>query len=481
MTARLSLAVATIGAILAGSFPATAQITVRTERRATNFPTSGFFQFTNIPTNSASDLAHGKSFTIVAGTQSASSSLASLTDGPAQTGPDMPAQSFFAIGNTNNGTEKIRIRMDLEVQHDIGRISSYSWHANSRAPQSYRVYGASFPANSAPDFNAASFQNDTALAALGYTRIAEVKTATTSGGQYGATVTGPIGQHRYLLFDIAPTSSTPRPTFMGEIDIYGTPVPPVIFPLAITPATSPATGFDLRWDSRHARAYRIRTATDFNTPTTQWDVLAENVPTTPPENSFHVPLSGPRRFYTVEEVPAPPVLLADFETNNGGFTTVTESGSNWEYGTPSSGSPALPNAGGFVNSGNNASSRCWGTAIASPGLYQSSTVTRLRSPVIDLGNAAAARLTFAQALDLAFDDTATVNIIHATNDTIIAPAIHTSTDTSPGSANWSSVPPIPLSAALGQPFRLEWVLTTQTFPDFMGWYIDDVRVFLTEE
>jgi hypothetical protein len=50
---------------------------------------------------------------------------------------------------------------------------------------------------------------------LGYTRIATVATALISGGQYGVSINGTIGSHRYLLFDMAPPvwGAGPRPTF----------------------------------------------------------------------------------------------------------------------------------------------------------------------------------------------------------------------------------------------------------------------------
>lgn len=457
--------------------PSMAQVTVTTERIGSGTSTSGVFGFLTIPPNSSTDVANGKLFAVLAGTPATGGPISNLTNGPAQTNQDSVAESFFAIGNVANGTEKIRVQIDLEVPHLLTQINTYSWHANSRAAQAYRVYGAKSPINNAPNFTAAAFQDNDTLSALGYTLIANVATAKTSGGQYGATVAGTIGEYRYLLFDMSPTNlTTPRPTFFGEIDIYGTPTAAPTFPLSIMPSTPPSAGFDLQWQSRHAKAYQLRTSTDLSTPINEWELVAGNITATPPQNLYQVPYAGPRRFYAVEETVAPPLLFANFEQNDGGFTVSTSSGSNWAYGSPTSGSVENPNPGGYVISGNASTTNCWGTVIGNPGYYEPSTVTRLRSPVINLTNALGATLTFAEALDIENGDTAVVNIISANSDTIIAPAIRTSTDTVQSSANWSVVSPISLASGVGQQVRIEWVLTTQAAVDFMGWYIDDVTV-----
>jgi hypothetical protein len=465
---QLALAVAT--AVLGSLSNIRAQVTVTTNRVGTNPSTTGTFMFppNTVPSNSSLDLANGKTFTVLAGAANAAGSISNLTNGLAQKNQDSVAESFFAADN-NNG---IRIQMDLETLHNIERISTYTWHTNSRASQSYRVYGANSPNNSSPNYSAAAFQNDAALTALGYNRIAEVKTATTSGGQYGATVTGTIGQYRYLLFDIATVTSS-RGTFYGEIDIYGTPAGPVRFPLTITPAVTPQTGFDLAWVSKPAKSYHLRTSTDLASPINQWETVAQNILHTQPLNRYNVPQSGPRRFYAVEENPALPLLSENFENNNGGFTVSTTAGSAWQYGTPTSSAPSL---GGEVTTGAESSAKCWGTNIGNPGFYLPNTVTRLRSSVIDLTNVVGANLTFFQAVDLHPDDTAVVNIIDDTTDTVIAAEIFKVVDSDSSSANWASVQPINLSAGVGQKIRIEWVLTGSSFTDYLGLYIDNVSV-----
>ena len=118
-------------------------------------------------------------------------------------------------------TTHIRIQVALASVYDIGEINTFSWHRNSRSRQQYRVYTALAPSNLAPDFTAAAFQDDAALAKLGYTAVASVDTGSHSGGQAGASIHGKIGLNMYVLFDIQPhyLSGVQRSTFHGEIDI----------------------------------------------------------------------------------------------------------------------------------------------------------------------------------------------------------------------------------------------------------------------
>jgi len=256
--------------------------------------------------------------------------------------------------------------------------------------------------------------------------------------------------------------------------------------LTISPATAPGTGFDLEWDSLAGKRYNLRTSTDLAGPVAEWDLLEGNIAATPPANIVNVPADDPRRFYAVEEFDAPPLLSESFEDGDGGFTVVTSEGSAWARGTPDSSGPS-----GTVNSGNGAApgtGKCWGTNLGAfaggsgdPGFYANPTTTRLRSPVIDLTDVAAAELSFYEALDLEEGDSAVVNIIAANDDTILAAAIHTSTDENPNTAAWTEVSGISLSAGIGQKIRIEWVLggTGGTTQDYMGWYLDDVTVIET--
>jgi hypothetical protein len=182
-----------------------------------------------------------------------------------------------------------------------------------------------------------------------------------------------------------------------------------------------------------------------------------------------------RLFMVVEAVLTPPLISEDFETDDGGFTVVTTEGSDWERGTPDSSS-----LGGTVTTGNDDSTGCWGTDLGPDGIYAIPTTTSLRSPVIDLTDVTAAELTFAEAIDLDNGDTAEVNIIDDTTDTVIASAIYTPTDNNINTADWNpanndTAITIP-AAALGQAVRIEWKFNGLggSTSDFLGWYIDDV-------
>jgi hypothetical protein len=167
------------------------------------------------------------------------------------------------------------------------------------------------------------------------------------------------------------------------------------------------------------------------------------------------------------------LFAANFEADDGGFTAVTTAGSAWEFGAPTS-----MGLGGDVVEGNGGSAQCWGTDIGNPGEYAVPTATKLRSPVIDLTGVTGAQLTFAEALDLELGDTAVVNIIAETGDTVIAAAIYTATDGNINSTVWEAVPAIDLAAGVGMRVRLEWAFTGGT-AEYLGWYIDDVTVSKT--
>ncbi len=197
-----------------------------------------------------------------------------------------------------------------------------------------------------------------------------------------------------------------------------------------------------------------------------------------------VTLTGPRQFIRAQS--PGPLLDANFETGDGGFTVVTPEGSSWSLGTPDS----TGEFGGTVNAGNNASANCWGTNLGAydggagdRGYYLVPTTTALRSPVIDLTGISAAQLTFAEALDVHAGDTAQVFVIDPVTDDLIDPnPIYTAVDTDPNAADWDPANgglPIALpAAALGQQVRLEWRFNGLGggTNDYLGWYVDDVKV-----
>ncbi|MDG2401441.1 MAG: hypothetical protein P8M04_12805 [Akkermansiaceae bacterium] len=236
--------------------------------------TDGTFVFDTIPSNSSTDFANGKTFTVLDGSShDVSGTIDHLTDGLGQTngdsccGPD--SESFFA--GPTGAEDNLRIQLDLEVNVPIAEINSYSWHNNSRAPQIYNVYGAINPNNNAPDFDAAGFQESADLAALGYTLIASVDSMSLggAGGQVGVSITGDVGTYRYLLFDIAPPTWQvgTRATFFGEIDVV--PAGPVSVPFKITEFhyNSELETVTLTWDSIPKTSYAVKYSTNME----DWD------------------------------------------------------------------------------------------------------------------------------------------------------------------------------------------------------------------
>jgi hypothetical protein len=242
------------------------------------------------------------------------------------------------------------------------------------------------------------------------------------------------------------------------------------FPLTITPATAPATGYLLAWATQEGMLYRLRSSTDLSAAIATWNIVEQDIPAA--QNTRLVNPAEPRLFYAVEEYPVPPVTLlnASFDENDGAFTVVTTGGTPWEWGAPIS-----PDAGGGgVTTDNGGTGKCWGTDIGDPGGYDAGTSTSLLSPVIDLTAVAGATLTFAQALDIAPTHTLEVYVTDAAGTAIGGP-IHTSTpDTDTTKANWKASPAIAIAG--GQPVRLEWRFIGDGNGTFLGAYIDDVRV-----
>jgi hypothetical protein len=282
--------------------------------------------------------------------------------------------------------------------------------------------------------------------------------------------------YKFLKYEVTRTQNLHQ---INEIEYFGSSTVPRI-PLEIG-----SDGADLTfgWESRAGMLYNLRTSDDLASDPSTWDVVEVggvlDIPATPPGNMHAIVRPGdPVRYYRLEEFPAPPVLLfaTDFEADDGGFTVVDHSGGSgtaWVYGDPNS-----TGEGGTVDTGNNGSTNCWGTNLGNPGFYATGTDTSLISPVIDLTGVAGATLSFAQAIDILDGDTLVINIIDDTTDTVIVPAIHTSTpDDDINTADWDTADGIAIGgAALGQPVRIEWRFTGANDGTYIGAYIDDVVV-----
>jgi len=249
--------------------------------------------------------------------------------------------------------------------------------------------------------------------------------------------------------------------------ITGGVAPPRPFALTVTAS---GENLDFEWPSKNGSFYNLYSSTDLTVPQESWTLVEGTIPGTPDTNTKSILQPETTTFYYLEEFVPPPLFEEDFEGGDGGFTVVTDAGSDWEFGDPDS-----SGLGGDILEGNGGSTNCWGTDIGNPGEYAVPTTTKLRSPVIDLTGVAGAELTFAEALDLELNDSAVVNIIEEASDTVIAAAIYTAADGDINSAAWGGVPAINLAAGVGMKVRLEWVFTGGTL-EYLGWYIDDVIV-----
>jgi hypothetical protein len=184
--------------------------------------------------------------------------------------------------------------------------------------------------------------------------------------------------------------------------------------------------------------------------------------------------------------PLSDLLNENFDQGAGGFIVTQAIGNAWEHGFPDSSGPR-----GKVMSDNGGSGQCWGTNLGDfsgsgdPGFYNNmETLTRFRSPVIDLAGVEFARVSFAEAKDVWGDYTNFgFRIIDADTNTSLQ--IFPSDDEDSSSAFWTPVvlhrkPFIDLTSYSGRKIQLEWYLLGYGIspPENgrLGYYIDDVTV-----
>ena len=178
------------------------------------------FKFKNIPSPVKEDAAANATLVLIVGRRDTNGApLSALVDGLLPNDEDQPDANFFFAQGTRGG----RIRMDFGGVIEIGQINSYSWHANTRGPQFYNVFGSD---GTDPKFNAAPDEK-TNPADCGWKLIATVYTIPRQGGmggQYGVSISDPsgsLGKYRYLLFDCDATEVNDAwgNTFYSEIDV----------------------------------------------------------------------------------------------------------------------------------------------------------------------------------------------------------------------------------------------------------------------
>lgn len=206
-----------VASFLAGFLPAWAEPKVVFEHDASG---AGFaFKSISLPANN--DVATGAKFVVIVGDRDRNGGdLAVLHDGKVPVGEDQPGANFFFRAGADGG----RVTVDLGRSISIKQINSYSWHAGTRGPQVYKVYGAS---GEGQGFESAP-KKDVSPESCGWKFIASVDTRPKDGdggGQYAVAISGSkgevLGDYRHLLFEISRTENRDAfgNTFFSEIDV----------------------------------------------------------------------------------------------------------------------------------------------------------------------------------------------------------------------------------------------------------------------
>ena len=231
-------------------------------------------------------------------------------------------------------------------------------------------------------------------------------------------------------------------------------------------------GNDLRftWDSQDGRLYNLRSETDPSAaPPIDWPIFGSNqdIAATPPQNSLTISRpADPFRLFVIEEFPAPPVSVFsdDFESGQGAWATGSEGdlGTLWQLGAPTNVGPAAANS----------PANCFGTSISAD--YTFDTVVWLRSPAIDLTNAAGATLSFFHYVDIEPGfDSGKVSVLDANDHSELAVLV---APIDGDAVDWTKLTKSLPAAALGKSIEIEFRMRSDDVQNFAGWYIDDVIV-----
>ncbi|MEM1057674.1 MAG: PEP-CTERM sorting domain-containing protein [Verrucomicrobiota bacterium] len=208
--------------------PAVAAPIVTTEFDAGAVNPSGFFDFDNIMGNVSTDIANGITPSLV-GSINPSSSITNLTNGPAQTS----ITGNIAESTTADNNTIARYIVDLGDSFEIAMVNTFSAHDGARAAQSYNLYAALSPSNTAP-----SLAIDPTT--VGWSFITDVATASNGDGKWGVNITddsGSLGTYRYWMIEVrqAPGAGMLRTNY-GEWDIIQVPEPGTATLLAVASA-----------------------------------------------------------------------------------------------------------------------------------------------------------------------------------------------------------------------------------------------------
>jgi hypothetical protein len=209
-----------IAVVLLATLACSAEVKVTVDHNPADQATPKF-TFKSVPSPVKENAAAKAKFSLADGQRDESGAqIGALSDGKLPTDVDQPESNFFFTQSADGG----RIELDLGSAIDVKQINTYSWHADTRAPQVYNLYGSD---GSATDFNAKP-KKGTDPTTAGWNLIAKVDTRPKTGapgGQYGVSIAdsgdATVGNYRYLLFDVFETEGDDAfgNTFYSEINV----------------------------------------------------------------------------------------------------------------------------------------------------------------------------------------------------------------------------------------------------------------------
>ncbi len=353
---------------------------------------------------------------------------------------------------------------------ELTALSGISWGRDNitrtQIDRSRGVYTLQFTAVEAPDATTPD-EDWTTIAEFVYGPASvslrhQYEIGTSGGGPIVATgVRLLLSEHRICI---------------DEIELYGGAAPPPAGPKLDVTRDGTTGDLTLRWDSQDGRLYDVRSEADLSAPEPiTWPIFGGNqdLVATPPENVLTFPLPAEAtRFFVVEEFPAPPesVFSDDFESGEGGWTKGFDDPTGntvWELGAPSSPGPSAANS----------PSICWGTNLSAT--YEFDAMTWLRSPAINLTNAAGATLCYHRFIDIEIAgaelfDWGEVSVLDVDDNDSVIDVIEA--DITGTSADWEKVTLVLPAAALGKMIKIEFRLESDDFMNQAGFYVDDVTV-----
>lgn len=177
------------------------------------------FAFASIASPAINDAGFQAKWTIVRGRADGNSgAVTALADGQLPSSDDSPSENFFFAAGSDGGS----LLVDFGSLKQVQQIVTYSRHASVRSPQVYSVHAAT---GDAPGFSTSNV-NLSDPTAGGWKLVAKVDTRPLrrQGTQHAAAITDadkPLGEYRYLRFDVAATETRDAfgHTFFSEIDI----------------------------------------------------------------------------------------------------------------------------------------------------------------------------------------------------------------------------------------------------------------------